>query len=207
MAGPTSVPSGNADLTATIESAKAAGIQYIVMPYIMPNDRPKDAAGFTALGRALNKAGEQVKKAGLQFCYHNHAFEFTPLADGKRALDVLLAAADPELLKLELDVFWVSITGADPVSLINEYKGRIALMHLKDKMKGAPVSLTESVPPHDLRRSGQRGPGLPVHREGRAGRGRAALLRRAGSDAGRSAGEHQEELSVPENPVVRSWKC
>ena len=147
MAGPTSIPSGNADLTATIESAKAAGIQYIVMPYIMPNDRPKDAAGFTALGTALNKAGGQVKKAGLQFCYHNHAFEFTPLADGKRALDVLLAAADPELLKLELDVFWVSIAGADPVSLINEHKGRVALMHLKDKMKGAPVSLTESVPP------------------------------------------------------------
>ena len=71
---------------------------------------------------------------------------------------MLLAAADPELLKLELDVFWVSITGADPVSLINEHKGRIALMRLKDKMKGAPVSLTESVPRDDLRRSGQRAP-------------------------------------------------
>jgi sugar phosphate isomerase/epimerase len=146
IAGPKSIPSGNADLAPTIDAAKAAGIQYIVMPYIMPNDRPKDAAGFTALGTALSKAGEQVKKAGMQFCYHNHAFEFTPMADGKPALDVLLAAADPELLKLEMDVFWVSLTGADPVTTINKYTGRVALMHLKDKMKGAPVSLTESIP-------------------------------------------------------------
>jgi len=130
-----------------IGQAQDAGIKYIVMPYIMPGDRPKDAAGFTTLGEALNKAGEQIKKAGLQLCYHNHAFEFTPLADGRRSLDVLLAAADPELLKLELDVFWVSVTGTDPVAVINQYKGRVALMHLKDKMKGAPVSLTESVPP------------------------------------------------------------
>jgi sugar phosphate isomerase/epimerase len=158
-----------------------------------PNDRPKDAAGFTALGTALNKAGAQVKKAGLQFCYHNHAFEFTPLADGKRALDVLLAAADPELLKLELDVFWVSITGADPVSLINEYKGRVALMHLKDKMKGAPVP-TESVPPTTFVEvagaySSSSGAQAPA----------SALLRRAGSDAGRSWNCRYQY----ENPVVQ----
>ena len=146
LTGKQTTTAGGADLASIIGNAQAAGMKYIVMPYIMPNDRPKDAAGFSALGQALNKAGEQIKKAGLQLCYHNHAFEFTPLADGKRALDALLAAADPELLKLELDVFWVSITGADPVGVINQYKGRIALMHLKDKMKGAPVSLTESVP-------------------------------------------------------------
>jgi sugar phosphate isomerase/epimerase len=140
-------PAGGANLASVIGQAQDAGIKYIVMPYIMPGDRPKDAAGFTTLGEALNKAGEQIKKAGLQLCYHNHAFEFTPLADGRRSLDVLLAAADPELLKLELDVFWVSVTGTDPVAVINQYKGRVALMHLKDKMKGAPVSLTESVPP------------------------------------------------------------
>ena len=146
VTGKPSATSGGADLSAVIRDAQAAGIKYIVMPYIMPNDRPKDAAGFTALGEALNKSGEQIKKAGLQLCYHNHAFEFTPLPDGRRALDVLLAAADPALLKLEMDVFWVSLTGADPVALINQYTGRVALMHLKDKMRGAPVSLTEMIP-------------------------------------------------------------
>ncbi len=135
------------DLAAAIADVKKAGAKYIVMPYLAPNERPKDADGFKAFGQTLNKAGEQVKKAGLQLCYHNHAFEFTPLADGSRALDVLLASADPDLVKLELDVFWVSVAGADPVALITQYSQRIALMHLKDKMKGAPVSLTEMVPP------------------------------------------------------------
>ena len=134
------------NLAACINDSAAAGAKYIVMPYIMPGNRPTDAAGFAALGDKLNKAGEQIKKGGLQLCYHNHAFEFTPLPDGRRSLDVMLAATDPALVKLELDVFWVSITGAQPVDLISQYKGRIALMHLKDKMKGAPVSLTEMVP-------------------------------------------------------------
>lgn len=135
------------DLAACIRDAQAVGAQYLVMPYVMPNDRPKDAAGFEAFGRTFNKAGEQIKKAGLQLCYHNHAFEFATLPDGRRALDVMLAAADPELVKLELDVFWVSVAGGDPVALINQFAGRIALMHLKDKMKGAPQSYTEMVPP------------------------------------------------------------
>ena len=135
------------DLAACIRDVKAAGAKFIVMPYLAPPERPKDAAGFKAFGETLNKAGEQIKKAGLQLCYHNHAFEFTPLDGRTRALDVLLASANPDLVKLELDVFWVSVAGADPVALIKQHGSRIALMHLKDKMKGAPVSLTEAVPP------------------------------------------------------------
>jgi sugar phosphate isomerase/epimerase len=135
------------DLAACIRDAQAAGAKYLVMPYLMPNERPKDAAGFTAFGQTLQKAGDEITKAGLDFCYHNHAFEFAPLPDGRRPLDVMLAACDPAVVKLELDVFWVSITGADPVALIRQYAGRIPLMHLKDKAKGAPTALDESVPP------------------------------------------------------------
>jgi sugar phosphate isomerase/epimerase len=134
------------DLAACIRDAQGVGAKYLVMPYLMPQERPTDAAGFAAFGKTLNKAGEQIKKAGLQLCYHNHAFEFAALPDGRRALDVMLAAADPALVRLELDVFWVSVAGADPVALINQYAGRIALMHLKDKMKGAPQSFNEGVP-------------------------------------------------------------
>jgi sugar phosphate isomerase/epimerase len=141
-----SLPNGY-DLAACIRDAQAVGAQYLVMPYVMPNDRPKDAAGFEAFAKTFNRAGDQIKKAGLQLCYHNHAFEFATLPDGRRALDVMLAAADPDLVKLELDVFWVSVAGGDPVALIKQYSGRIALVHLKDKMKGAPQSFTEAVPP------------------------------------------------------------
>ncbi len=80
----------------------------------------------------------------MQLCYHNHGFEFEPLADGRRPLDVLMGAVKPELVKLELDVFWVSVTGADPVALIQQYAGRIPLLHLKDKAKGTAPETQES---------------------------------------------------------------
>jgi sugar phosphate isomerase/epimerase len=133
-------------LAATIEKARAAGAKYLVVPYVDPKDRPKDAAGLAEFGKKLQAAGEQVTKAGLGFCYHNHAFEFAPLPDGKRPLDVMLEVCDPKVVKLELDVFWVSITGTDPVAVIKQYSGRISLMHLKDKVKGAPTALDEMVP-------------------------------------------------------------
>jgi sugar phosphate isomerase/epimerase len=153
---------GRDDLATAIEKAKAAGAKYLVVPYVAPEDRPKDAAGFTEFGKKLQGAGEQVTKAGFGFCYHNHAFEFAPLPDGKRPLDVMLEACDPKIVKLELDVFWVSITGADPVSLIKQYSGRVSLMHLKDKVKGAPTALNETVPPTTFVEVGSGGVDFPA---------------------------------------------
>lgn len=136
------------DLAAVIRDAKAHGAKYLVLSYLMAAERGGGAAYYTALADKLNRVGDQIKKAGLQFCYHNHGFEFEPFADGRRPLDVLMAGTRPDLVKLELDVFWVGVTGADPVQLINQYQGRIALMHLKDKAKGAPVETQEAkVPP------------------------------------------------------------
>jgi sugar phosphate isomerase/epimerase len=143
---PTAAMPKGYDLAACIKDAKAVGARYLVMPYLPPNEQPKDAGAFAAFGKTLNAAGEQITKAGLEFCYHNHAFEFAPLPNGKRPLDVMLEACDPKLVKLELDVFWVSIAGADPVSLLKQYSGRIPLVHLKDKKKGAPTAFNETVP-------------------------------------------------------------
>ena len=89
-------------------------MKYLVLPYLMAAERGGGAPYYLQLADRLNTVGEQVKKAGLQLCYHNHGFEFEPLADGRRPLDVLMGAVKPELVKLELDVFWVSLTGADP---------------------------------------------------------------------------------------------
>jgi sugar phosphate isomerase/epimerase len=131
-----------------IADAQAQGVKYLVLPYLMAAERGGGAPYYLQLADRLNTVGEQVKKAGLQLCYHNHGFEFEPLADGRRPLDVLMGAVKPELVKLELDVFWVSLTGADPVALIQQYSGRIPLLHLKDKAKTAPTETQESkVPP------------------------------------------------------------
>jgi sugar phosphate isomerase/epimerase len=138
-----SVPEGYG-VTQLIADAQAQGVKYLVLPYLMAAERGGGAPYYLQLAERLNTVGEQVKKAGLQLCYHNHGFEFEPLPDGRRPLDVLMGAVKPDLVKLELDVFWVSLTGADPVALIQQYSGRIALLHLKDKAKGTPPETQES---------------------------------------------------------------
>jgi len=98
-----------------------------------------------ALAEKLNKAGEKCRAAGLSLCYHNHAFEFEPM-DGTTRFQVLLDTLDKKLVGLELDVFWVSVAGRDPVEILKQTSGRVHLLHLKDKAQGTPVMYKESVP-------------------------------------------------------------
>ena len=193
------VPEGYG-VTELIADAQAQGVKYLVLPYLMAAERGGGAPFYLQLADRLNTVGEQVKKAGLQLCYHNHGFEFEPLPDGRRPLDVLMGAVKPELVKLELDVFWVSVTGADPVALIKQYSGRIPLLHLKDKAKGtAPETQESKVAADDLHAGRRRRRGLPGGAEGRRRGRRRALLRRAGPRAGRPDRGAEAELSVLEN--------
>jgi sugar phosphate isomerase/epimerase len=81
----------------------------------------------------------------MQFAYHNHAYEFggTP---GKRPFDIFVDRLDPRYVQFELDVFWLSVAGQDPVNALKKLKGRVALLHLKDKAKDAPHQFNENVP-------------------------------------------------------------
>jgi sugar phosphate isomerase/epimerase len=137
-------------LAAFADRARDAGIRYLVVPYVAPAERPTDRAGFERLSAQIARAGDEAKRAGLQLCYHNHAFEFGRDRDGTRWIDVMMQRTDPALVKLEMDVFWVSVTGADPLALIAQYGGRTALMHLKDKARDAAPRLDEQVPPTDF---------------------------------------------------------
>jgi sugar phosphate isomerase/epimerase len=135
-----------AGLAEFVAQAKDHGLRYIVIPYVAPDKRPTDRAGYEALAAQFNRVGEVVAKAGLQPCYHNHAFEFGADRDGTRWLDVLMRATEPSRMKLELDVFWVAVTGANPLDVIKQYSGRIALMHLKDRNAKTEKTLVETVP-------------------------------------------------------------
>lgn len=112
--------------------AKSEGLSYLVMPYLPQTERGATLDHYKQLAAKLNKAGEAAKAAGLGFAYHNHAFEFEPI-DGSTPLDTILAETDPSLVQLELDVFWVSVAGQDPVEMLNKLAGRVPLTHLKDK--------------------------------------------------------------------------
>lgn len=131
-------------LQSAIDSAKAAGVHYFVMPYLPPDQRT-NAEGYKALSDKMNHAGELCRKAGMEFAYHNHAFEFGG-KPGERPIDIFKARLDPKLVALEMDVFWVSVAGQDPVAMLQEWKGRVSLIHLKDKAKDTPVMYNEGVP-------------------------------------------------------------
>lgn len=142
--GPTSAGEG---LGAFAEGAKKLGARYAVVPFVAPEERPTDRAGFDALAARLSRMARTASAAGLQLCYHNHAFEFGPDRNGTTWLDVLMQGTADAGMQLQLDVFWATIAGMDPVALLRQYKGRVASLHLKDKDRGAVASLTESAVP------------------------------------------------------------
>jgi sugar phosphate isomerase/epimerase len=124
-----------------IEDAKKFGVKYMVMPYLRPEERG-DLDYFKQLADKMNKAGTQSRAAGLEFCYHNHCFEFRG-QPGQRPIDILLERLDKKAVGLELDVFWVSVAGHDPVEMLKQNAGRVPLVHLKDKAKDTPVLYEE----------------------------------------------------------------
>ncbi|HXJ43107.1 MAG TPA: sugar phosphate isomerase/epimerase, partial [Bryobacteraceae bacterium] len=142
-----------ADIGEAIEQLKAAGIQYLTMAYIAPNMRGTDLDFYKKTADQMNKAAELCHKAGLQFAYHNHAFEFGG-KPGERPIDIFKERLDKKLVALEMDVFWVSVAGHDPVGMLKEWKGRVSLLHLKDKAKDVPVQYKEGLPPASFKEVG-----------------------------------------------------
>lgn len=128
-----------------IEAAHTIGHKFIVCPWIEVSQR-KEPDGWKRAADLFQKAGEQSLKAGVQFAYHNHTFEFQPseALGGKLPYDVLLST-DPKYVKMELDLCWIIVTGKDPVEYFNKYPGRFPLVHVKDMKqlpKGAEGSTT-----------------------------------------------------------------
>ena len=132
------------ELNAVIADAKQRGFQYLVYPYVAPQERG-GLDVMRKLAQTLNAAGEKCRDAGLHLCYHNHAFEFQPM-EGATPFQVLLQETKKDLVGLEMDVFWVSVAGHDPVEMLRQQAGRVPLVHLKDKALGTAVQFNESVP-------------------------------------------------------------
>ena len=117
----------------TLEAAKIVGHSYIICPWIDEKQRA-EPGGWKRAAELFNKAGEASKKAGIQFGYHNHSFEFQPAESlgGKLPYDFLLAELDSKLVTMELDLCWISVAGKDPLAYFDKYPGRFPLVHVKD---------------------------------------------------------------------------
>jgi sugar phosphate isomerase/epimerase len=115
---------------AVVETSKAIGLEYIVCPWI-PEELRKSPDIWKQAAAKFNHCGELSKKAGMQFAYHNHWFEFLPV-DGKLPYDQLLKECDGNLVKMEMDLCWITAAGGDPLKYFNLYPGRFPLVHVKD---------------------------------------------------------------------------
>lgn len=111
-----------------LEIAKTFEMKKVYVPFIMPDDRPTDAAGWTAFGEKLAEAGKQFIDNGIDFGWHNHDFEFVATPEGALPIDLIVEAG----VGLELDLGWVARAGHDPVAWIEKYAGKISGAHVKD---------------------------------------------------------------------------
>ena len=119
------------NLKGVVDEAQALGTQYIVCPWIDAAAR-RDADGWRRVAADFNRIAESLNRVGLRFAYHNHDFEFQPLPSGEIGYDILLADSDPRLVRMELDLFWITKAGRDPLTYFAKWPGRFPSVHVKD---------------------------------------------------------------------------
>ena len=117
--------------TKMAEDHAKLGVKYCIQPWIVEEARTT-IASYQKMAADWNEIGRILKGYGIMFGYHNHNFEFAEVEGKIPYFDVMLAELDPNYVTLELDVFWVSKAGHNPVDIINKYPGRFELFHLKD---------------------------------------------------------------------------
>ncbi|MEN8156433.1 MAG: sugar phosphate isomerase/epimerase [Bacteroidota bacterium] len=132
----------------TLENAKIMadahaelGVAYCIQPWI--NEADRNIESYKKMIGEWNQVGSVMKDAGIQFGYHNHNFEFLPVDGVVPYYDIFMAEMDADLITMELDLYWTTKAGQDPVEMFNKYPGRFQLLHLKDM-------LTDNAPFYDV---------------------------------------------------------
>ncbi len=118
------------DLSNVMTYQQEIGSSKIVCPFLAPELRTEE--GYSELIRTLNDIGKECSKEGLTLCYHNHDFELERLSSGKTALETIFDETNPEWVKAEFDIYWLTRAGENPVDWMKRYHDRTPLVHLKD---------------------------------------------------------------------------
>jgi sugar phosphate isomerase/epimerase len=135
------VPSGHFDyvgLESKIDYAKILGVAYMICP-MLPENMWYTLDGFRRAAEQLNIWGEKVRQAGMQLGFHNHNYEFRRFGE-TTGFDTMMKIADPKLVCLEMDCYWIVEAGENPLQMFERYGNRIQLLHLKDRKPGFPTS-------------------------------------------------------------------
>ena len=121
------------------QEAEALGIKYSGCAWIT-HQGDFDEKTCREAAAVFNHAGEVLAKHGIKFFYHTHGYEFQKYGDGT-LFDLLMKETKPKFVNYQMDIFWIVHPGQDPIKLLEKYKGRWLLMHLKDMRKGTPTGL------------------------------------------------------------------
>ena len=118
------------DLGGSETIARGFGMTAMVLAWLPVDERPRTRDGWTSFGQELERMALSSKQAGLELVWHNHDYEFSPLPDGSRPLELIFAAA-PDL-QWEPDIGWITRAGEDPLPWLRRYRERVRAVHVKD---------------------------------------------------------------------------
>jgi sugar phosphate isomerase/epimerase len=127
------------------EDHAKVGVKYCMQPWIVEEARTT-IASYKKMVADWNMVGKIMKEHGVQFGYHNHNFEFATVEGKVPFFDIMMAELDKDLVTMELDLFWTTKAGLNPVDIFTKYPGRFQLFHMKDMYgKQAPSFTTNGV--------------------------------------------------------------
>jgi sugar phosphate isomerase/epimerase len=134
-------PSGHFNydgLDSKFDYAKSLGVEYVICP-ILPESMWFRLDGYKRAADQFNIWGEKIHQAGMQFGFHNHNYEFRRFGD-TTGFETMMNRCDPKLVCIEMDCYWITQAGGDPLQMFQQYGNRIKLLHLKDREPGFPTS-------------------------------------------------------------------
>lgn len=125
-------------LDSKLDYAAELGLQFVICP-MLPKEMWTSLDGFKKAAGQFNLWGERIRKMGMQFGFHNHNYEFRRFGE-TTGFDTLMSRTDPRLTCLEMDCYWITQAGRDPVRVMRDLGTRVKLLHLKDRKPGFPTS-------------------------------------------------------------------
>ena len=128
------------DWDKAVDDAAELGLKYMICAWLAEEERGT-LEHYKYVADQLNIAGERCKKSGIQLCYHNHNFEFEKQGN-TYPYDILLGS-DKNLVKMEIDLYWIKKAGQDAIKLFHEHPGRFPLWHIKDMDNTPEQNFTE----------------------------------------------------------------
>jgi sugar phosphate isomerase/epimerase len=131
------IPSGHFNydgLSDKFDYAKELGVGFMVCP-MLPKNMWNSVDGFKKAAEQFNQWGARAQKMGMQFAFHNHNYEFKKFG-GVTGFETLMKLTEPELVAWEMDCYWITQAGLDPVEMMQKYSNRVRMLHLKDRLRG-----------------------------------------------------------------------